>query len=118
MPEFPSVPPLPDEEPPKPQAPPPPPPGAPPSPKFPDQTTLAAEKPGTHKPFDTETSEHPPGPSRSCDFPTTKEKDNSDNTSMDDIEIVEVIQIPNITVPDDDLITIEDDVSNFISLFS
>ncbi|CAK1545157.1 unnamed protein product [Leptosia nina] len=97
IPEFPSVPPLPDEEPPKAPSPPPLPPGTPPAPPPPEKPN----KPETKPEIIVEIMD------RDTD---------TDNKSLDDIEIVEVMQVPDIPMPEDDLITIdEDDEISFIS---
>ncbi|CAF4938948.1 unnamed protein product [Pieris macdunnoughi] len=128
MAEFPSVPPLPDDEPPNLPSPPPPPPELPCSPQpSVTQTPLKSSEPVKSETPDTKS---PNTETPNTDLPNSKSvelkesiskkqsfgetskpstADNSDNKSMDDIETIEVMLVPDIPMPEDDLITIDDD---------
>ncbi|XP_047512558.1 zinc finger CCHC domain-containing protein 8 homolog [Pieris napi] len=128
MAEFPSVPPLPDDEPPNLPSPPPPPPELPSSPQ--PSVTQTPLKPSEPVKSETPDTKSPNTETPNTDLPNSKSvelkesiskkqsfgetskpstEDNSDNKSMDDIEIIEVMQVPDIPMPEDDLITIDDD---------
>ncbi|XP_022120463.2 zinc finger CCHC domain-containing protein 8 isoform X2 [Pieris rapae] len=123
MAEFPSVPPLPDDEPPYRPSPPPPPPELPSSPKpSVTQTPTKSSEPVKSKTPEKKSlnSEKLKNPATiGSEFPNSKQsvgetsksttENNSDNKSTDDIEIVEVMLVPDIPMPEDDLITIDDD---------
>ncbi|XP_046965479.1 zinc finger CCHC domain-containing protein 8 isoform X2 [Vanessa cardui] len=112
---FPLIPPLPDEEPPSVEPPPPPPPLPPPddqiesiSPNKPsnNKTSTSPEKQECNK---TKSPNNKTGRSSS-----NSKKDHSSNEKIDletssDVEVIEVLQVNDIPVPEDDLITIDED---------
>ncbi|CAH4037199.1 unnamed protein product [Pieris brassicae] len=141
MAEFPSVPPLPDDEPPNLPSPPPPPPELPSSPKPSEpQTPPKSSEPVKSKTTETKSpnsekfktaensgSDLPNSKSLELKEPPSKKQsfgetskpsaeDNSDNKSMDDVEIIEVMLVPDIPMPEDDLITIDDDDETLLPL--
>ncbi|XP_047527514.1 zinc finger CCHC domain-containing protein 8 isoform X2 [Vanessa atalanta] len=96
---FPLIPPLPDEEPPSVEPPPPPPPLPPPEDKV---ESVSPNKPSNNK---TSTSD------RSSSIAKKKHSSNEkiDLETSSDVEVIEVLQVNDIPVPEDDLITIDED---------